>query len=131
MITQPTDPHGVLARAAQTLSLHGLYHGDFVVDPFNRRSDRPHYLRPMSAVGAIQCAVTQDPRTPSNLAWQALQLLAKVVVVNGEPARSGSIEDCERHVERWSDSNSREHVTQTLRLLAGETARRELTAVAA
>jgi hypothetical protein len=121
-MSQPTDRSAVLARAAQIIARHGLYHGDYVVDPFNRRSDRPHYLRPMSAVGAINCAVSEDPRTPSNLSWAALQLLAGVVLVDGELARSGSIEDCERHVEAWSDASSREHVAQTLRLLAGRSA---------
>lgn len=130
-MSQPTDPRAVLARAAQIIALHGLYHGDWVLDPFNQRSNRPHYLRPMSAAGAINCAVSNDPRTPSNLSWAALQLLASVVQVHGEPARSSSIEDCERHVERWSDASSREHVVQALRLLAGRTACQTATAVAA
>lgn len=118
MITQPTDARAVLARAAQIIALHGLHHGDYVVDPFNRASRSPHYLRPMSAVGALNCAVTRDPRTPSNLAWQALRLLAEVVLVDSEPAWSANIEDCERHVEAWSDASSDTHVVHTMRLLA-------------
>jgi hypothetical protein len=131
VITQPTDARAVLARAAQIIALHGLHRGDYVADPFNRVSRSPHYLRPMSAVGALYCAVTRDPRTPSNLAWQALRLLADVVLVDGEPAWSDSIEDCDRHVDAWADASSEAHVVYTMRLLAGEKARRALTVVAA
>lgn len=131
MITQPTDRFAVLAAAAQIIALNGLHHGDHVADPFNQRSHTAHWLRPMSVVGAINCAVSQDPRTPSNLAWRTIQLLARSVRVDGETARSDSIEDCERHVEAWSDENLAGLVVHVMRYLAGPSAVLHLSAVAA
>jgi hypothetical protein len=122
VITQPTDRHGVLARAAQIIQAQGLNHGDFVLDPFNRRSTTSHRTRPMSVVGAIQCAVSGDPRTPSNLAWDAIITLSRVVQVDGQVAWSGSIEDRERHVEAWSDSVSADYAVEMLLLVSGRRA---------
>jgi hypothetical protein len=127
-VTQPTDRHGVLAEAARIIQANGLHHGDFVLDPFNRRSTTPHRTRPMSVVGAIQCAVSGDPRTASTLAIEAIAVLSSLVQVNGQPAWSGSIEDRERHVEAWSDSVSAEYAAKMLLLVSG---RRVLLAVAA
>jgi hypothetical protein len=118
-VTQPTDRAGVLARAALIIAHQGKHSGDFIPDPFNRRSSSPHYLRPMSAVGAINCAVSGDPRIPSNLSWAAVRLLGRMVLVDGDRAADDSIEVLERHVDAWSDDNSAVQVVATLRMLAG------------
>jgi hypothetical protein len=125
---QPTDHHTVLARAANILKTNGIHRGDYVADPFNRRSTTPHDTRPMSVVGAINCAVTDDPRTPSNLAWLAISALACVVLVNGEPAMSRSLEDQERHVDAWSDSVSADYAIHFLLNRAGQRPRRAVAA---
>ncbi|NUP24146.1 MAG: hypothetical protein HOZ81_50440 [Streptomyces sp.] len=116
---QPTDHHKVLARAAQILEHNGIFHGDFIPDPFNRRMTIPDHLRPMSVRAALNCAVTGDPRLPSNASWAALRVLARTVLVKNEPAWSDSIEDAERHVDRWSDSVPAEYAVHMLRLLSG------------
>ncbi len=120
-MTAPTSRAGVLARAALIIAHQGLHHGDFIPDPFDRRSSTPHYLRPMSAVGAINCAVSGDPRIPSNLSWAAIRLLGRMVLVHGDQAADNSIEVLERHVDAWSDASSPGEVVTMLRLLAGRT----------
>jgi hypothetical protein len=121
-MAQPTDRAGVLARAALIIAHQGLHHGDFIPDPFDRRLSTPHYLRPMSVVGAINCAVSGDPRIPSNLSWAAIRLVGRMVLVDGEPAAADTIEALERHVDNWSDDHSAAQVVEGLRLLAGRSA---------
>ncbi len=125
---KPTDRHAVLARAARIIENNGIHHGDYVADPFNRRTTTPHHQRPMSVVGALNCAVSGDPRIPSNLSWEALRTVARVVRVQGEPAWSESIEDQERHVEEWSDSQSAEYAVDMLWLLSGLRSLRQVAA---
>ena len=124
----PTDRHRVIAQAAHIIKTNGLWHGDWIPDPFNRRMDTPHHLRPMSVVAALNCASTGDPRTPSNLSWAAMRTVARVVRVNGEPAWSESIEDQERHVDNWSDSHTAAYVVDLLESISGQCASRAVAA---
>jgi hypothetical protein len=124
----PTDRHSVIAQAARIIETNGLWHGDYVPDVFNRRTSTPHHARPMSVVAALNCAVTGDPRTPSNLSWAALRTVARVVRVEGEPAWSESIEDQERHVDSWSDSHKAAYVIDMLLSISGQRASREVAA---
>lgn len=112
--TPPTTVAEVLYRAAQLIRTNGLHHGDYVADPFNRNMDTPHCERPMDVVGALFCAVSGDPRVPSNLAWHAIGIIGRRVVVNGQPAWGTSIDDLERHLHAWSDEHDAEHVTTWL-----------------
>ncbi|MGE7437525.1 DUF6197 family protein [Kitasatospora sp. NPDC001175] len=128
MIGQPTDRHTVLAKTAQIIQVNGLHHGDFVADPFNRTSKTPHYQRPMSVVGAIRCAVAGDPHIESLLAWEAIAALSQIVRVDGEPARSETIADQERHVEEWSDRATASLVINTLMLASGRRVDRRVVA---
>lgn len=113
---KPT-PHSVpevFARAAQLIRTNGKHDGDYVADPFDRHSSTPHSARPMDVVGALFCAVSGDPRTPSDLAWRAIQRIAPRVLVDGQPTWGESIADLERHLHAWSDEHDAEYVVTWL-----------------
>lgn len=102
----PTMVPQVLERAGLILQKNGRHCGDYVFDPLNRALSTPHHTRTMDAVGALFCAVTNDPRTPSPLAMRAVEYVGARVLVDGEPAWGERYADLERHVHDWSDANS-------------------------
>lgn len=110
----PTTISEVLGQAAQLIRTNGLHLGDYVADPFNRRLSTPHHERPMDVVGALYCAVSGDPRIPSNLMWQAIRQIAPGVLVSGQDAWGSSLNDLERHLHDWSDEHDAEYVVAWL-----------------
>lgn len=104
---RPTTVPAVFRAAARLLAELGLHKGDFVPDPFDRKSDSPHALRPMSIVAALKCATTGDPHRSSVLADEAVAVLALRLEVDGEgPAFSAAL-GLEVHVDAWGDVESR------------------------
>jgi hypothetical protein len=100
---RPTTVPGVYRAAARILAANGLYQGDFVPDTFDREMCIPHFLRPMSIVAALKCAVSGDPHAESLLADEAIAVLALRLEVNGEGPVYGGIFDLEAHVDAWGD----------------------------
>lgn len=131
MSQRTADVRDVFAGAAKLTSLYGIHRGDLVEDPYSRRLQSPVHQRPMSVVGALNCAVSGDPRIPSNLSWAALVQLGTRVRVDGESAEGESLEDFQRHVEAWSDVTPKETAIAVLRLLSGRVGLNSRVAVAA
>src|ERR1043165_5215977 len=92
-IARPTTVPAVFRAAARILSANGLYQGNYVPDTFDREMCIPHFLRPMSIVAALKCAVSGDPHLTSPLADEAIAVLALRLRVDGEPPFYGGIFD--------------------------------------
>ncbi|MBE4735777.1 DUF6197 family protein [Streptomyces caniscabiei] len=90
----------VFRKAARIIAANGHYQGDYLPDPFDREMCIPHFLRPMSIVAAVKCAVSGDPHTPSLLADSAIARLA--LRLDGGP-EFGDIFSLESHVDEWGD----------------------------
>lgn len=90
----------VFRRAARLIVANGHFQGDHVPDPFDREMCIPHFLRPMSIVAALKCAVTGDPHMPSLLADKAIAVLALRL---DEGPEYGDIFSLESHVDEWGD----------------------------
>lgn len=103
-VPRPTCLAGTFRAAARVLAANGLYQGDFVPDPFDREMCIPHFLRPMSIVAALKCAVTGDPHTQSLLADEAIGALALRL---GDGPEWGDVFSLERHVDAWGDAEGR------------------------
>lgn len=106
-VARPTTVPAVFRTAARILAANGLYQGDFVPDAMDREMDVPHFLRPMSIVAALKCAVSGDPHMPSLLADAAIAVLALRLRVDGEPPFYGGIFDLEVHIDSWGDLEGR------------------------
>jgi hypothetical protein len=95
-------------RAARLLAQVGLYQGDYLPDPFDRRLSTPHTTRPMCLAAVLRCAATGDPHRPSILAGDAIRVLADRLVVNGEQGPYAADElACEFHLAQWGDEDGR------------------------
>ncbi|KUH38424.1 MULTISPECIES: hypothetical protein [Streptomyces] len=104
---RPSTVPGVLLAAARVIQANGLWHGDYVPDPFDREisaDEVPHTRRPMSVVAALKCAATGSPHGESQLADMAIGFVA--LSIDGGPAW-GDIFSLERHVEDWGDAPGR------------------------
>lgn len=106
-IARPTTVPAVYRAAARILAANGLHKGDFVPDAFDREMCVPHFLRPMSIVAALKCAVSGDPHQPSLLADNAIAVLALRLEVDGEGPLLGGIFDLEAHIDAWGDVEER------------------------
>lgn len=106
-LARPTTIPGVFRAAARLLAANGLFQGDFVPDVFDREMCVPHFLRPMSIVAALKCAVSGDPHRTSLLADEAIATLALRLEVDGEGPLLGGIFDLEAHVDSWGDVEGR------------------------
>ncbi len=117
VMPRPTTVPAVLLAAARIVQANGLWQGDYVPDPLDREMCVPHFLRPMSLVAAIKCAVSGDPRRDSQLADMAVGFLA--LSLEGGP-EFGDIFSLEAHVEAWGDRPGRsgDDVVRVLELLA-------------
>lgn len=104
---RPMTVPAVFRAAARVLAANGLYQGDFVPDAMDREMCIPHFLRPMSIVAALKCAVSGDPHVTSRLADEAIGVLALRLEVDGEPPLFGGIFDLEAHVDAWGDLEGR------------------------
>lgn len=101
---RPTSLAGTFRAAARVLAANGLYQGDYLPDPFDREMCIPHFLRPMSVVAALKCAVSGDPHTESLLADEAIGVLALHL---DDGPEWGDIHSLERHVDAWGDAEGR------------------------
>ena len=101
---RPTTVPAVLLGAARILQANGLWRGDYVPDPFNRRINTPHASRPMSIVAAIRCAATGDPHSYSELGDTAIEVLA--LSIDGGPYHRDSFA-LECHVDEWGGEAGR------------------------
>lgn len=106
-IVRPTVVPGVFRAAARLLAANGHYQGDYCPDVFDREMCIPHFLRPLSIVAALRCAVSGDPHATSLLADEALSTLALRLEVDGEGPFWGDIFSLEFHVARWGDVEGR------------------------
>ncbi len=106
-VARPATVPAVFRTAAHILATNGLYQGDFVPDTFDREMCIPHFLRPMSIVAALKCAVSGDPHLTSLLADEAISVLALRLRVDGEPPFYGGIFDLEAHIDSWGDLEGR------------------------
>ncbi|MGY0067678.1 DUF6197 family protein [Streptomyces sp. QTS137] len=106
-MARPTTVPGVFRAAARLIASNGLCKGDFVPDVFDREMCVPHFLRPMSIVAALKCAVSGDPHRTSLLADEAIAVLALRLEVDGEGPLFGGVFDLEAHVDAWGDLESR------------------------
>lgn len=93
--------------AARILAANSLHQGDFVADTFNRRMDTPHAERPMSIVGALNCAATGDPHRPTAESREAIAALADRLVVDGEGPYARDELALAFHVDAWGDVEGR------------------------
>ncbi|MFD6415948.1 hypothetical protein [Streptomyces sp. NPDC060194] len=103
----PTTVSGVFRAAARLLAANGHYQGDYLPDPFDRRTSTPHASRPLSIVAALRCVTTGDPHQSSPLADRALSALAPRLEVNGEGPFWGDLFSLEFHVAAWGDIDGR------------------------
>lgn len=94
----------VFRKAARLIAVNGHFQGDHVPDPFDREMCIPHFLRPMSIVAAVKCAVSGDPHVTSLLADSAIARLA--LWLDGGP-EYGDIFSLEAHVDEWGDAQGR------------------------
>jgi hypothetical protein len=101
---RPSTVPQVFRAAARLLAANGLYQGDFVPDAMDREMCIPHFLRPMSIVAALKCAVSGDPHLGSLLADEAIGVLA--LRLNGGP-EYGDVFSLEAHVDDWGDGEGR------------------------
>lgn len=101
---RPVSVPAVLWAAARLVEANGHFQGDHVPDPFDREMCIPHFLRPMSIVAAVKCAVSGDPHVPSLLADSAIAVLA--LRLDGGP-EFGDIFSLESHVDEWGDALGR------------------------
>lgn len=106
-ISRPSTVPAVFRTAARILAANGLFQGDFVPDAMDREMCIPHFLRPMSMVAALKCAVSSDPHVPSLLADAAISVLALRLEVDGEGPLFGGVFDLEAHVDAWGDLEGR------------------------
>lgn len=104
---RPTTVTATFRAAARLLAANGHYQGDYCPDVFDREMCIPHFLRPLSIVAALRCAVMGDPHTYSLLADEALSVLALRLEVNGEGPFWGDIFSLEFHVAAWGDVEGR------------------------
>ena len=113
-----TDLASVYRRAAEIIQTNGHWQGDYLPDPFHRVATTPDAERPMSAAAALWCAVTGDPRGPSELANDAIRYLAARLLVDGEgPWDESRTVDCEIHLAAWGDAPGRTAETVVIELL--------------
>lgn len=106
-VARPTTVPQVFRTAARILATNGLYQGNYVPDTFDREMTVPHFLRPMSMVAALKCAVSGDPHLTSRLTDDAIEVLALRLRVDGEPPFYGGIFDLEAHIDSWGDLEGR------------------------
>lgn len=106
-VAYPTTVPAVFRAAARILAANGLYQGNYVPDTFDREMCIPHFLRPMSIVAALKCAVSGDPHLTSRLADEAIAVLALRLRVDGEGPYYGGIFDLEAHIDAWGDLEGR------------------------
>jgi hypothetical protein len=97
----------VFRAAARLLAVNGHYQGDYCPDAFDREMCIPHFLRPLSIVAALRCAVSGDPHAYSVLADGAVSALALRLQVGGEGPFRGDIVSLELHVGAWGDVEGR------------------------
>lgn len=98
----------VFRKAARILAANGHFQGDYLPDPFDREMCIPHFLRPMSIVAALKCAVSGDPHTWAVLSDQAIAVLALRLELNGELGPYyGDINSLEAHIDAWGDVEGR------------------------
>lgn len=105
-IPRPTTVAATFRAAARLLAAHGLHHGDYVADPFDRVLRTPHRTRPMSLVAALRCATTGDPHRKAPLSELAVSVLASRLEVGGLRAPDDPVLS-EIHVDDWADVEGR------------------------
>ena len=106
-IPRPTTVPAVFRAAARLLAANGHYQGDYCPDVFDREMCIPHFLRPLSIVAALRCAVSGDPHETSLLSDRAISVLALRLEVNGEGPFWGDIFSLEFHIAAWGDVEGR------------------------
>ncbi|MGW9437768.1 DUF6197 family protein [Streptomyces sp. NPDC055607] len=116
-VRRPSTVPGVLLRAAQILQVNGLWQGDLVPDMRDREMRIPHFLRPVSVVGALQCAATGSPHGESQVGDMAIGVVALGI---GEGPEYGDFFSLRQHVEDWNDEAGRtaDEAVALLELLA-------------
>lgn len=106
-VTRPTTVAGTFRAAARLLAANGHYQGDYCPDVFDREMCIPHFLRPLSIVAALRCAVSGDPHLDSPLADKAIEALALRLEVDGKGPFWGDIFSLEFHIASWGDMDGR------------------------
>jgi hypothetical protein len=104
----PSTLPAVFRAAARLIVVNGLHQGDWCPDPRNRFMKSPHASRPLSIVAALMCVTTGDPHLTSELADEAIAVLAMRLEVDGEALEA----DLGRpwmamHVDSWGDAEGR------------------------
>lgn len=109
-LAAPTTVPAVFRAAARLLAANGHHQGDYLPDPFDRRTATPHAERPLSIVAAIRCVSSphgEDPRRMTELSEAAVRVLAYRLEVEGEPPWSDAPRWLENHVDCWGDTPGR------------------------
>jgi hypothetical protein len=104
---RPTTEVGVLRAAARLIVANGLHQGDYLPDPFDRRSRTPHASRPMCMAAAIRCVVSGDPHLMTDVSERVITLLAARLLVNGEGPYASDSRAAEFHLAKWGDVEGR------------------------
>lgn len=104
---RPTTTTAVFRAAARLIATNGHYQGDYCPDVFDREMCIPHFLRPLSIVAALRCAVSGDPHVTSLLADEAMSVLALRLEVDGKGPFWGDIFSLEFHIAAWGDVEGR------------------------
>jgi hypothetical protein len=105
-VARPATIPAVFRAAARLIAANGHYQGDYLPDPFDRRTSSPHSTRPLSIVAAIRCAASphgDNPRFATELSEAAVKALAYRLEVEGEPPWSDAPRWLENHVDCWGD----------------------------
>ncbi|MET7944223.1 hypothetical protein [Streptomyces sp. NPDC005302] len=103
---RPADVSAAFRAAARLIAANGHHQGDYLPDPFDRRTSSPHSSRPLSIVAAIRCVASpggDNPRLATELSEAAVKVLAHRLEVEGEPPWSDAPRWLENHVDCWGD----------------------------
>lgn len=102
--TRPTTVEATFRAAARLLAANGHYQGDYLLDPFDREMSTPHsFLRPLSIVAALRCAVSGNPHVISPLADEAMGVLALRLEIDGDGPIWDDVFMREFHIAAWGD----------------------------
>jgi hypothetical protein len=97
----------VFRFAARLIVRNGHHQGDYMPDPFDRRLTSLHVNRPLSIVAAIRTVANGNPHISSPLSEGAVKVLARRLLVDGEPPFSEEPFLLECHVAEWGDVEGR------------------------
>ncbi|MFD6874495.1 MULTISPECIES: hypothetical protein [unclassified Streptomyces] len=120
LVIHANTVEATLTEAAWLLRTRGHWQGGSCPDASNREMCIPQWLRPMSIVAAIKCAVSGDPQSDSLIADNALAVVALSLA---DKPQYGDIFSLEEHIDSWGNEPDRstddvvamlEHLTATL-----------------